>query len=144
MESAWLTAREGTKRLGRAMAAAPRTPPAPAVTPATSSPPPGDLLETTFILKLHSVFRTLIFRFYIFATYQDNYRTYFKISGPSYILWAIENYAECCKIADQIAAKEVEEEEEEVTMDDGQKMDEIIRYIRCLRKPSNLNMSLKI
>ena len=45
-------------------------------------------------------------------------------------MWAIENYAECCKIADQIAAKEVEEEEDEVVMDDGQKMDEIIRYIR--------------
>ena len=53
-----------------------------------------------------------------------------QITGPSYLLWAIENYAECCKIADQIAAKETVEEEEEETMDDGQKMDEIIRYIR--------------
>ena len=54
-----------------------------------------------------------------------------KITGPSYLLWAIENYAEMCKIADQIASKEaVEEEEEENDMDDGQKMDEIIRYIR--------------
>ena len=58
--------------------------------------------------------------------------TSLQITGPSYILWANENYAECCKMADQIAAKEAEEEEEEEhdDLDDGQKMDEIIRYIR--------------
>lgn len=55
-------------------------------------------------------------------------------------MWAIENYAECCKIADQIAAKEVEEEEDEVVMDDGQKMDEIIRYIRSLTKPLDFEL----
>ena len=61
-------------------------------------------------------------------------------------MWAIENYAECCKIADQIAAKEVEEEEDEVVMDDGQKMDEIIRYIRFFFYQNTflLNLSLKI
>ena len=58
--------------------------------------------------------------------------TSLQITGPSYILWANENYAECCKIADQIAAKEAEEEEEDEhdDLDEGQKMDEIIRYIR--------------
>ena len=57
--------------------------------------------------------------------------TSLQITGPSYILWANENYAEFCKVADQIAAKEAEEEEEEHDdLDDGQKMDEIIRYIR--------------
>ena len=35
-----------------------------------------------------------------------------KVSGSSYILWAAENYQDCCKIADEIAAKEAEEENE--------------------------------
>ena len=35
---------------------------------------------------------------------------YIKVSGTSYILWAAENYQDCCKIADEIAAKEAEEE----------------------------------
>ena len=58
--------------------------------------------------------------------------TSLQITGPSYILWANENYAECCKVADQIAAKEAEEEEEDEhdDLDEGQKVDEIIRYIR--------------
>ena len=33
-----------------------------------------------------------------------------KVSGTSYILWAAENYQDCCKIADEIAAKDAEEE----------------------------------
>ena len=33
-----------------------------------------------------------------------------QVSGTSYILWAAENYQDCCKIADEIAAKEAEEE----------------------------------
>ena len=66
-----------------------------------------------------------------YYSYLNCYHLTWKITGPSYLLWAIENYAEMCKIADQIASKEaVEEEEEENDMDDGQKMDEIIRYIR--------------
>ena len=58
--------------------------------------------------------------------------TSLQITGPSYILWANENYAECCKLADQIAAAEAEEEKEEEhdDLDEGQKVDEIIRYIR--------------
>ena len=82
-----------------------------------------------------------------------------KVSGTSYILWAAENYQDCCKIADEIAAKEAEEEnwitlklklnlfilyfnlfkvinvsnqedEPEDGLDDSQKMDEIIKCIR--------------
>ena len=57
--------------------------------------------------------------------------TTLQVTGPSYILWAVENYKECCKIADEIAAKEAEEEEEDDEgLDDSQKMDEIIRAIR--------------
>ena len=82
-----------------------------------------------------------------------------KVSGTSYILWAAENYQDCCKIADEIAAKDAEEEtwitlklrlnlfmiyfnlfkvinvpkqedEPEDGLDDSQKMDEIIKCIR--------------
>jgi len=57
-----------------------------------------------------------------------------QVSGTSYILWAAENYQECCKIADEIAAKEAEEEEEpDDGLDDSQKMDEIIRCIRGMK-----------
>jgi len=60
--------------------------------------------------------------------------TSLQVSGTSYILWAAENYQEFCKIADEIAAKEAEEEEEpDDGLDDGQKMDEIIRCIRGMK-----------
>lgn len=65
MGSVWRTAREGTKSLARVTAGAPLTPPAPAATPGTSSPPPGDPSETTFTSKLHSVSRTPTSRFYL-------------------------------------------------------------------------------
>jgi hypothetical protein len=29
-----------------------------------------------------------------------------QVTGQSYLLWAIENYAALCKLADEIAAKE--------------------------------------
>ena len=33
----------------------------------------------------------------------------FKITGQSYLLWAIENYGPMCKLADEIVAKEGED-----------------------------------
>lgn len=63
MGCAWRT-RKGTKSLGRATAAAPLTPPAPAATPGTSSPQHGDPSEIIFISKFNSAFRTQISRFY--------------------------------------------------------------------------------
>ena len=62
MGSAWQT-REGTKSPGRATAVAPLKPLAPVKNLETSSPPPGDPSETTFILKSNFVSRTLISRF---------------------------------------------------------------------------------
>jgi len=56
-----------------------------------------------------------------------------KVSGASYLLWAIENYQAFNKIADELAAKEAEEEEEDVPEDDSAKMDEIIKCIRAMK-----------
>ena len=53
--------------------------------------------------------------------------TVYKVGGNSYLLWAIDNYRDCCKLADEIA-------DMEVTAVDGveetQKINEIITGLR--------------
>ena len=47
-----------------------------------------------------------------------------QVGGNSYLLWAIENYQDFCKVADEIAAKEDEVDD---GMEDTEKLNEIIK-----------------
>ena len=53
--------------------------------------------------------------------------TSIKVGGNSYLLWGIENYRDCSKLADKIAAKALEVD---AVMEDPEKMNEIIKGLR--------------
>ena len=51
----------------------------------------------------------------------------FQVGGNSYLLWAIDNYRDCCKLADEIADREVPAVD---GVEEDEKINEIITGLR--------------